>query len=166
MDAIDRISQWLENRELEMEVDEEVRFHLESLHERYLREGLSKEEADVATRRRFGDAELIKRECIEIGKRSRPMKRILKVVFLAFFLAGVLIRVFRTDLQITHMGDVLMMVAASGGLFLYVRGLAPSTFFSKEEPRSPLRLVERSQMSIPAYDEQKRTPTERVISSD
>lgn len=54
MDVINRISQWLDTRELELEVDEEVRFHLTSLHERYLREGLSKEEADAAARRRFG----------------------------------------------------------------------------------------------------------------
>jgi hypothetical protein len=87
-------------------------------------------------------------------------------MFILFFLAGVLIRILRTDLQITHMGDVLIVVAASGGLFLYVRGLAPSTFFSKQDSDFPLRLIEGSQMSVPAYDDQKRTPTERVISGD
>jgi len=94
------------------------------------------------------------------------MMRALKILFTLMFFAGVLVRVFKTELHITRLGDVLMMVAISGRLFLYVRGLSPASFLSSEKTPSPLRLIDRSQMPVPAFDEKRRTPTERVISSD
>jgi len=90
----------------------------------------------------------------------------LLMLVLFLFFAGVLVRIFSPELQITRMGDVLMMVAASGRLFLYVRGLSPSNFFPGNKTRWPLRLIDGSKTPVPAFDEHKRTPTERVISGE
>ena len=94
------------------------------------------------------------------------MMRVLKLLFVLMFLAGVLVRVLQTELHLTHLGDVLMMVAISGRLFLYVRGLSPASFLSSDKTPWPLRLIDRPQMPVPAYDEKKRTPTERIFWSD
>ncbi|HXD34797.1 MAG TPA: permease prefix domain 1-containing protein [Pyrinomonadaceae bacterium] len=160
---MNRIAAWLEKRELELEVDEEFKFHLDLLCDHYEKQGLSSEEALESCLKRFGDVGRARSQCLAISRRSRPAMRILKVLFTLLFFSGVLVRVFRHELQMTHLGDVMMMVAISGHLFLYVRGLSPANFLSSNKP-GPLRLMDRSQMPVPAFDEQKRTPTERVIS--
>lgn len=164
-DLVTRLLRRFDRKELELEVEEEMRFHMELLRESHLQQGMSPNEAQEASRKRFGDVEQIKRQCVEISTRSRPHIRILKGLFTLLFFAGVLVRVFRTDLHITHVGDVLMMVAGSGRLFLYVRGLTPASFSSPKKT-SWLGLKARSQMPVAAYDDSKRTPTERVISSE
>lgn len=163
---LNRLLAWLEDRDLEQEVDDEFQFHLDLLRERYERAGLPAPEALTSSLRRFGDVDHARQECLAISRRSRPMMRLLKILFVLMFFAGVLVRVFQTELHMTHLGDVLMMVAISGRLFLYVRGLSPASFLSSDKTPWPLRLIDRSQMPVPAYDEKKRTPTERFISSD
>jgi hypothetical protein len=157
---------WLQDKDLEQEVDDEFQFHLDRLCERYEREGLSSQEALASSLKRFGDVDHAKSQCLEISKRSRPMRRVLKVLFLLLFFAGVFIRVLKTELHVTRLGDVLIMVAVSGQLFLYVRALSPANFLSISKTTWPLRLIDRSQAPVPAYDEKKRTPTERVISGE
>ena len=72
-------------------------------------------------------------------------------------------RVFSDGLQVHHLGDILILVAVSGRLFFYVRGLNPSRFTSKDEPSSPL-MLNNGLASFTAYDQRRRTPLERVIS--
>ena len=166
MNTITRLLAWLEGREVELEVDEEFRFHLDLLRERYETQGLAAKAALDASLKQFGDVDRVRHQCVAISRRSRPIMRALKVVFVLMFFAGVLVRIFSPELQITRMGDVLMMVAASGRLFLYVRGLSPSNFFPGNKTRWPLRLIDGSKTPVPAFDEHKRTPTERVISGE
>ena len=163
-DFVTRLLRWLDGKELELEVEEELRFHMERLCQEHREQGFSMTEAQEASLKRFGNVERVKRQCVEISKRSRPLMRILKVLFTLLFFGGVLVRVFRTDLHVSRVGDVLMMVAVSGRLFLYVRGLSPASFLSSNKTSWPLRLNDRSQMPVASYDEKKRTPTERVIS--
>ena len=162
----DLVTRWwrrLDGKDLELEVEAELRFHMESLREDYVDRGLALDEAQAASLKRFGNLEQVKRECVAIGKRRRSLMRVLKVFFTGFFLAGIIVRVFATELQFTHLGGVLMMVAVSGRLFLYVRGLGPLRLPSTDQ-NMPLRLNEGSTMPVAAYDDQKRTPTERLIS--
>jgi nitrogen regulatory protein PII-like uncharacterized protein len=79
------------------------------------------------------------------------------------FLAGVLLRVFVSEYHVKHCADILIAVGILGRLLIYARGLRPSSFVSKPETSSPLRLIDKSQTSIAAYDPKKRTPVERVI---
>jgi nitrogen regulatory protein PII-like uncharacterized protein len=84
--------------------------------------------------------------------------------FLVFlFLAGVLVRVFSTELHVTRVGNLLIAIAIAGRLFLYVRGLNPSRFRSQHETSSPLMLSVSAPSLIKAYDERRLTPVERVI---
>jgi hypothetical protein len=164
--VLNRLLTWLEERDPEQDVDEEFQFHLALLCERYEREGLSAQSALTASLERFGDVDHARQQCLAISRRSRPMMRALKVLFVLMFFAGVFVRIFQTELHLTRLGDVLMMVAISGRLFLYVRGLSPASFLSSDRTPWPLRLIDRSQTPVPAYDEKKRTPTERIIRSD
>jgi hypothetical protein len=146
------------------EIEEQLRFHLELLTQANLQQDMSAEGARAAALKRFGNVEQIKDQCLQISRRSQPLVRALKTLFLLLFLCGVLVRVFNTELHLTHLGDLLIIVPALGRLLLYVRSLNPSSFVSKPEAPSPLKLSERAELSIAAYDQRNLTPVERVIS--
>ena len=154
----------LDSQRVEREIDEELRFHLELLTEALQQQDISLAEAKDAALKRFGDVEQIKDQCVEISRRNHPSIRALKSFLILVFLVGVLVRVFSTEYHVLHVGDILIAVGILGRLLLYVRGLTPSSFLSKPETSSPLMLTEKTQPSITAYDQRKRTPVERVIS--
>ncbi|HSL71068.1 MAG TPA: ABC transporter permease, partial [Longimicrobiales bacterium] len=54
---------------LEADIDEEVRHHIELLVEHYRARGLSQAEARAAASRRFGQVEVVKSDCARIGQR-------------------------------------------------------------------------------------------------
>ena len=136
------------NEEIEREVEEELRFHLEMLTEQQLQHSGTLGEARAAALRRFGNVEEVKDECVEISKRKRPFTRALKSFLVLLFLTGIFVRIFGTDLHVLRVGTMLMAIAAMGQLFLYVRGLNPAVFRPKSDPSSALRL--NSTMKTPA----------------
>ena len=154
----------LNRAEIGREIEEELSLHLELLTEEHLQLDLPLAEARTAALKRFGNVEQIKDQCVEISRRSHPLILVLKSFLILVFLAGVLLRVFVAENHIKHCADILMAVGILGRLLLYARGLNPSSFLSKPETSSPLMLTEKSQPSITAYDQRKRTPVERVIS--
>jgi hypothetical protein len=145
------------------EIDEELRFHLDLLTEEHLLRNLHFEEAREAAFTQFGNIEQITDQCAQIKRQRHPVIRGLKVFLVLVFLAGVVIRVFAPEYHVTRVGDVLMAVGLLGRLWLYVRGLVPSSFISKPEESLPLRLRDEVQSSFAVYDQRKRTPVERVI---
>jgi hypothetical protein len=145
------------------EIDEELRLHIDLLTEERLQRNMSLGDARDAALAHFGDVELIKNQCARIKQRSNPVSRALKLFLILVFVSGVFIRVFALEYHLTRVGDVLMAVGFLGRLWLYVRGLTPSTFLSKSEVSSPLMLIDKSPTSIAAYDRKRRTPVERVI---
>jgi hypothetical protein len=150
-------------KEIDREIEEQLRFHIELLTQANLEQDMSPEEAKEAALKRFGDIEQIRDQCSQISRRSQPVVRALKTLFLLLFLCGVLLRVSFTELHITHVGDLLIIVPALGRLLLYVRTLNPSSFTSKPATSSPLMLRERTEL-FAAYDQRNLTPVERVIS--
>lgn len=92
--------------------------------------------------------------------------RALKSFLILVFLTGVSMRVFSSVPQFKHIADTLMAVAALSRLLLYVRGLSPASFLSKNETPAPLLFKTNAQTPIAAYNENKRTPVERVISDE
>jgi len=152
-----------DSQRAEREVDEELRFHLEMLTETLLQKDMSLAEARDAALKRFGNVEQVKGECLEINRRSDPSIRALKSLLILAFLVGVLVRVFSTEFHVTRMGDILIAVGILGRLWVYVRGLNPSSFLPRPETSSPLMLTENGRTSITVYDQRKRTPVERVI---
>ncbi len=145
------------------EIEEELRFHLEMLTQEHLQPAMTFSEAEAAALKGFGDVEQITDQCVEISRRGLYSVRALKAFLILVFLLGVLVRVFSTELHVMRVGDTLIAVAVMSRLFLYVRGLNPSSFRSKHETSSPLMLSENAQTSIRPYDHRKLTPVERVI---
>ena len=158
-----RLFKRFDSREAEGEIDEELRFHLELLTEALQQQDLSLAEAKDAALKRFGNLDQIKDQCLEISTRNSPLVRALKSFLILVFLVGVLVRIFSTEFHVTRAGDVLIVVGILGRIWVYVRGLNPSSFLSKHETSSPLILNEKAQTSMTAYDQRERTPVERVI---
>lgn len=159
-----RLFKRFDREQVAREIEEELRFHVEMLTEANLRRDLPLTEATNAALKRFGNVEQIKDQCVEISRSGQPLVRALKAFLIPIFLLGVCVRVFSTELHATHMGDVSMVVAVLGRLFLYVRGLNPASFRAELETSSPLMLNDRSQISMASCDHRKLTPVERVIS--
>ena len=153
----------LDPEQTRREIDEELRFHIDLLTDEHFRRSMSFEEAREAAFTRFGNIEQITDECAQIKRRHHPLIRALKLFLVLVFLSGVVIRIFAPEYHVTRVGDVLMAVGFLGRLWLYVRGLVPSSFITKSEESSPLRLRDEVQPSIAVYDLKKQTPVERVI---
>jgi hypothetical protein len=145
------------------EIDEELRLHLDLLTEEHVQQSMSFEEAREAAFTRFGNFEQITDECAQIKRRQHPVVRALKLFLVLIFLSGVVIRIFAPEYHVTHVGSLLMAVGLLGRLWLYLRGLVPSSFISKSEESSPLKLRDDVQSSFAVYDQKKHTPVERVI---
>ena len=158
-----RLFKRFDSEQIRGEVEEELRFHLELLTEALLQQDLSLREANAAALKRFGNVEQIRDQCVQISRKNHPVIRALKSFLVLVFLMGVLVRVFGMEYHVLHVGDTLIAVGVLGRLLVYVHGLNPSSFLSKPETSSPLILTEKSQTSITAYDQRKRTPVERVI---
>ena len=146
------------------EIDEQLSFHVESLTQELLAQDMTPAEASHAAARRFGDVTQIRDECVAISRRSRPALVALKASLIVLFLAGVLVRTLDAGVNVHHLGDVLIAVPTLGGLLVYVRGLSPSRFLSKEVLPSPLGLAEAAQPLFTVYDRRMLTPVERLIS--
>jgi len=153
----------LDPEQTRREIDDELRFHIDLLTDEHVRRSMSFEEASEAAMKRFGNVEEVRDQCAQIRRERHPVIRALKLFLVVVFLSGVLIRIFAPEYHVTHVGDVLMAVGLLGRLWLYVRGLVPSSFISTSEKSSPLRLRDEVQSLIAVYDQKKHTPVERVI---
>ena len=161
--AITRLLHRFDREVIERQIEEELRFHLDRLTEQHLQQDMSLAKAKDAALERFGNIEQIKDQCVEISRRNRPVIRALRFFLILVFLVGVLVRVFSTELGVTRAGDVLIAIALLGRLFFYVRGMNPSRFTSIDDRSSPLMLND-GLVSFTNYDQNRRTPLERVIS--
>ena len=126
-----------QHRGLEVEVDEELRFHVELQQREYIQRGMSLEQARAATQKRFGNLDKFKNECVTIRRRSSPLQRAFKLFVILLALTGLIVRIGGTDRHIDHIGTTLIAIAVSGRLLLYVRSLTPSRFLPGNKPSSP-----------------------------
>ena len=164
---LDDLFKRFNRRDAEREVENELRFHLELLTEANLQRGMTLEEAEAEAAKRFGNVERIKNQCVEISQRSRPVMRVLKSFLIVVFLGGVLWRISSADIYGKQIGNMLMAIAALGGLLLYVRDLRPVSFAppTGENPAS-LGLADARQTPFAAETLKKSTPLERIIADD
>jgi hypothetical protein len=109
-----------------LDVEEELRFHLESLERKYLQHGLSPAEAKTAAARRFGNLESVKQRCVHITRRNSLQRRILKASSIVMVLIGLSIHFLSSDRNVAHIGETLIMIGIAGRLLLYVHGLRPT----------------------------------------
>jgi hypothetical protein len=150
-----------DSRQAQLEIEEELQFHLDLLTEEHCRQDMSWEHAQAAALKRFGNVEQIRDECVRIARRNHPIVLALKW-FLGFvFVTGVLVRIFGTDYHVTRVGDVLMAVGILSRLLLHLRVMNP--FVAKPDDAVLIKLND-APVSFAAYDQRRRTPVERVIS--
>jgi hypothetical protein len=152
----------LERNVCPREVEEELQFHIEMQARDYEREGLSREDSMAQAQKRFGDFSRVRSECIKAGMQSSLGKAVQKGLFSAAFLSGVFIRSLDLSAPMTRMGDVLIMIAVFGGLRLMGKSVRMNY---SAPPSEPLRLGLLPKTPEPhpvAFDENGRTPFERV----
>jgi len=109
-----------------LDVEEELRFHVEMLERKYAQQGMPAATAKAAALRRFGNLETVKRQCVTIRKRSSLLCRVLKLSSILIALTGLAVHMLSTDYKVARIGSVLIMIAIAGRLLLYARGLSPT----------------------------------------
>jgi len=125
-----------QRKELELEVEEELRLHIDLILRENIQRGMSPDEARAATLKRFGNLDRVRNECVAICRRSHPLQRAFKIFLILLALAGLIVRIASTDLHVDHIGTTLIIIALAGRLLLYVRSLSPSRFLPKNKPTS------------------------------
>lgn len=135
-ELLTRIHSRFQHRELELEVEEELRLHVDLLLREYTKRGMSPKDAQAAMRKRFGDLDRFKKECLKISRRNQPLQRMLNRLAIVLVLIGVALRLGSRDIHVAHIGDTFVAIAVSGRLLLYVRSLSPSRFLHSNKPSS------------------------------
>ena len=106
------------------DVDEELQFHIEMLERKYAQQGMP--DAHAAALKRFGNLERVRKQCVHIRRRNSLLRRILKISSILIALTGLAIHALNSDYKVARIGTVLILIAVSSRLLLYVRGLSPS----------------------------------------
>jgi hypothetical protein len=112
------------------EVEEELRFHIEMLERKFAQQGMSDAHAKAAALRRFGNLERVKKLCVDISRRNSFLRRILKASLILIAFTGLAIHTLSLDYKVDRIGTLLIVIAVSGRLLLYVRGLSPWSLVS------------------------------------
>ena len=118
------------------EVEEELQFHIEMLERKYTQHGMPAAQAKAAAITRFGNVERIKQQCVDIVRRNSLPRRVFKTFSILMVLTGLAIRILNADYKVDRIGTMLIVIAISGRLLLYVRGLSPWTFFPRTKETS------------------------------
>ena len=113
------------------EVEEELQFHIEMLERKYAQQGMSDAHAKAAALKRFGNLERVKKQCVDISRRNSLFRRVLKISAIVIALTGLAIQTLSSDYKVARIGGMLIMIAISGRLLLYVRGLSPWSFLPR-----------------------------------
>ena len=134
-------------KQIALEVEDELQFHIETLERKYAQDGMSAAAAKAAALRRFGSLERAMKQCVNIRSRNSLLRRVLKISLILLGLTGFFIRIISSDRNFDHIGGILIMIAIFGRLLLYVRGLSPSTFLSGTNETCPSIVTESPQDS-------------------
>lgn len=133
-----RLLKQLDPRKIAFDVEDELRFHVEMLQQKYTRHGMSPAEANEAAKKRFGNFERVRNQCVQISKRTSVLQHVLKASSILLAFTGLLIFVMNSDYKVARIGTILIAIAILGRLLLYVRGLTSATLLpkTKEPPLS------------------------------
>jgi len=178
------VDAWRHPDEMEREVETELRFHIEMRTRANVEQGMRPDEARRSALQSFGDFERVRTNCCEIRRSlpfdSVPLRMGLHITIAV--LAG-LAAVWAVNVphhNFTGILRQLIVIAILGYLFVVVQRARPKRRAESEDisgvlvtPSATFRAnnVLTSEMSnassakITAYDEQGRTPVERVFRS-
>jgi hypothetical protein len=143
------------------EVEEELRFHIEMQALDYEREGLTPEASLAKAELRFGDFAQVRMQCVQIAFQSSARTRVMKMLFIITFLVGLLIKLMGPEFHTARIGHLLMAIGILGGLLLFATRVG-ATRFTPDRTSFRLGLFENSDAIPVSFDEQGRTPFERV----
>jgi len=170
--------------EVTREVETELRFHIEMRTRANIERGMKPQDAQSAAVQSFGDFQRVKNSCCEI-RRSLPFDSTLFKMGLHIMLAvlsglAALWAVNVSHHNLTGVMRQLIAIAVLAYLFIVVRraqaqrrsdsehmhdALAPSTERFRANKSLTSDLSDASSGKITAYDEQGRTPVERMFKS-
>ena len=109
------------------EVEEELQFHIEMLERKYTQQEMSGAHAKAAASKRFGNLERVRKQCVAIRRRSSVLRRVLNTASILIALTGLAIHSLNSDYKVARIGTMLITIAVSGRLLVYLRGLSPNT---------------------------------------
>lgn len=118
------------------DVEDELRFHVEMLQQKYTRHGMSPADAKAAAQKRFGNVERVKNQCVQIRRRSSPLQHVMKSSSFLLAFTGLLINILNSDYKVERIGTLLIVIAVLGRVLLYVRGLSSATFLPRTKEAS------------------------------
>jgi hypothetical protein len=155
---------WRHPDEIAREVEAELRFHIEMRTRANIERGMKPAEAQLAARQSFGDFDRVKTKCCEIS-RSHPFDPTLLKMALHITLAvlsglAALWAVNVPHHNFTGVMRQLIAIAVLGYLFIVVRRARSQRFRGNQNLMSDM-----PDAKIKAFDEQGRTPVERVLKS-
>lgn len=159
----DLVRRSVKKSRIEAEVDEEFRFHIDTQAHDYESRGLSHDEAREMAEARFGDVARIKKECLRISYGKSVLIWILNSVFMFSLVMGLFLRVLVPESHVNRVGDVMMMIGGLGILLVYAKQAGSMVFKSSA---TPFRLGLKTESPPVSFDEQGRTPFDRVRTDD
>jgi hypothetical protein len=156
--------------ELEREIDDELRFHLEMRTRANLAAGAPPGEAREDALRRFGDLERIRDQCREAGRREAADElgaRALKLFIWLIVAGGIFMRLKIPVVPIQQIGDICVFIAVLWRLLIFgrERRSAPGPALAPGDDH-PGILGERLDAPIQPFDRHGRTPVERIIETN
>ena len=113
-----------DRKQTAVEVEEELRFHIEMLERKYEQQGMPEAHAKAAALQRFGNLERVRNECVNISRRNSLLRRVLKTSSILIALTGLAIHTLSSDYRVARIGTMFITIAVAGRLLLYVRGLS------------------------------------------
>ena len=102
------------------EVEEELQFHIDMLERKYAQQGMP--DAHAKALKRFGNLERVKKQCVNISRRSSLLRRVLKASSILIALTGLVIHTLSSDYKVARIGTMLITIAVFARLLIYVRG--------------------------------------------
>ena len=178
------ISAWRRPDEMVREVETELRFHIEMRTRANVEKGMRPDDAQRAALQRFGDFEQVRNNCCEI-RRSLPLDSTLLRMALHITMATVAGLTALWAVNVPHHNFTgvmrqLMAIAVLTYLFIVVRRarskrrsdsehvngvlVAPNETFRANQGLTS-DMSDAPSAKITAYDEQGRTPVERMFKS-
>lgn len=152
---------WRHRDEVVREVETELRFHIEMRTRANIEAGMKPDDAKIAAVQSFGDFERVKNSCCEIRRSfpvdSLPLKMVLHISIAVMAGLAALWAVNVPHHSFTGVMRQLIAIAVLAYLFIVVRR-------AKSQRRSVSEHVsDASPGKITAFDEQGRTPLERLF---
>lgn len=176
------ICAWRRPDEMEREVETELRFHIEMRTRANVEQGMNPDDAQRAALQSFGDFERVRNNCCEIRRSlpfdSPPLRMALHITIAVLAGLAALWAVNVPHHSFTGVMRQLIAIAVLTYLFIVVRRarsnsdsehvngvlVTPSETFHANKSL-PSDMSDAPSAKITAYDEQGRTPVERVFKS-